>query len=92
MVVLQDIELEPIVFRDVDPSVVQYLLFEVCREVLKVRDVFLLPWQCQVSDLWEEQSYIGVLRKGSVDPLWAVTEGNFGSGESVHCESRVGRV
>ena len=92
MVVLQDIEFEPIIFWDIDLSVIQYLLFEVRREVLKVRDVFLLPWQCRISDLREELSYIGVLLKGSVGLLRAVTEGDFGGGESVHCESRVGRL
>jgi len=92
MVVLQDIELELIVFRDIDPSIIQYLLFEVHREVLKVKDVFLLLWQCCISDLWEEQSYIGVLLKGGVDLLHTGTEGNFGSGESVRCESQVGWV
>ena len=89
MVVLQDIKLEPIVLRDVDPSVIQYLLFEVRREVLKVRDVFLLSWQCCISDLWEEWSYIGILLKGSVDLLCTVMERNFDGGELVHCESRV---
>ena len=89
MVVLQDIELESIVFRDVDLSIIQYLLFKVCREVSKVRDVFLLLWQCRISDLWEERSYIGILLKGSADLLRPVTEGNFDGAESVHCESRV---
>ena len=89
MVVLQDIELEPIVFRDIDPSIIQYLPFEVRREVLKVRDVFLLLWQCRISDLWGERSYIGILIKGGVDFLRTVMEGNFDGSESVHCKSPV---